>query len=78
MIHIILLVLSILYTQVCVIFAGCSIMPNVEGHVDIPISWNSIKERAFFECSILVSVNIPDNVKFIAEKAFASCHGLKT
>ena len=68
--------------------AGVTSSPNgvkYSGSVDIPPSFTynnveykvtSIGSFAFYECSSLTSVTIPNNVKSIGESAFHNCTGL--
>ena len=48
-----------------VVYAGCAITPDGNGHVDIPSSWTTIGKWAFRECTSLTSITIPDNVTTI-------------
>ena len=51
---------------VCVVvYAGCAITPDSNGHVNIPSSWTKIGYNAFKECTSLTSVTIPDGVTTI-------------
>lgn len=47
-------------------------------NITLPASLAYIGDRAFYNCSNLVSVNIPDNVKEIGDSAFAICKSLVT
>ena len=42
--------LVMLVTQLNLVLAGCKILPDESGHVDIPGSWESIDEKAFAQC----------------------------
>ena len=76
-------------TELSVSYRGSSFSSypdEYSGNVVIPesVTYNgatypvtSIGERAFFECSSLTSVTIPNSVTDIGENAFRSCSGLK-
>ncbi len=56
---------------------------SVSGHLTIPSKLNgcpvvSINDNAFYNCSELVSVTIPDTVNNIGETAFSSCGKLES
>ena len=70
--------LLVLATQLTLVFAGCAIQPDANGHVDIPSSWKSIGEYAFSRCSSLKTVSIGNSVTTIGEDAFSRCSSLKT
>ena len=64
---------------VCVVvYAGCAITPDSNGHVDIPSSWTEIGVYAFSYCTSLVSVTIPDSVVIIQYAAFEGNSNLET
>ena len=71
-------ILLVLARQITLAFARCAIQPDVNGHVDIPSSWTSINEKAFYQCSNLKTVSIPHGVKRIEMAAFYKCATLKT
>ena len=66
-IHFVFVVLS---TQLAMIYGGCSIPPDSNGHVNIPSDWTSIPFEAFFECNGLISVTIGNSVTAL-DNAFA-------
>ena len=60
----ILLLIWINFIPICM--AGCAITPDKDGHVTIPDDWSglangAIPSQAFFGCSALQSVIIPDS-----------------
>ena len=59
--------------QISRIDAGCAITPDEAGHVDIPSDWTSIDGNAFYGCSSLKTVSIPDSVTSIGEYALQYC-----
>jgi hypothetical protein len=65
-------ILLVIATQITLIFAGCAIRPDANGHVDIPSSWTSIGYVAFQGCSSLKTVYIPNSVTSIGDRAFAT------
>ncbi len=65
-------ILLVLATQLTLVFAGCAIEPDANGHVDIPSSWASIGNGAFSHCSSLKTVSIPDSVTTIGNAAFST------
>ncbi len=67
-----------LVLHLTVIFAGCSIEPNKDGHVDIPDDWTSIEDGAFTSCSSLITFYIPTSVTTIGYKSFEDCTELKS
>ena len=67
----------LLYSCV-VVYAGCAITPDSNGHVYIPSSWATIENRAFYYCTSLKSVTIPDSVSTIGDSAFHTCTSLKS
>ena len=58
------------------VYAGCTITPDSNGHVDIPSSWTTIDSSAFSQCTSLTSVTIGDSVKSIGAWAFRECTSL--
>jgi hypothetical protein len=52
---------------------GCTIVPDANGNVVIPITWSIIPSKAFYQCSNLKSVTFPSNtiVTEIEDDAFA-------
>ena len=68
----------VLARQLTLVFAGCAIEPDANGHVDIPNSWTTIGDRAFYGCSSLETVSIPDSVMSIGSSAFYKCTSLET
>ena len=62
-------ILLVLARQLTLVFAGCAIQPDANGHVDIPSSWKSIGVKAFSYCISLETVSIPDSVTSIGAKA---------
>ena len=59
------LVVAVIATQLELVHAECAITPDGNGHVDIPSTWTEIDNQAFYQCTSLKSVNIPDSVTFI-------------
>ena len=58
---------------ICVrVYAGCAIVPDSNGHVDIPSTWTSIGYKAFQSCRSLTTITIPDSVKTIGSYAFSN------
>ena len=55
-------ILLVIATQLTPVFSGCAIQPDANGHVDIPSSWVSIGKEAFYECTSLRNVSIPEKV----------------
>lgn len=55
------------------ILTGCN--PDIV-KADIPDGVTAIRNYAFYDCTSLKSINIPDNVKFIDESAFWYCDDL--
>ena len=49
---------------------------NGVGHIDFTEPITSIGDRAFYYCSSLTSVTIPDSVTSIGSRAFSGCTGL--
>ena len=68
-----LFIANIFTSSIC--DAECEIPPT-NGHVDIPNTWTSIGEKAFYLCSGLTSVTIPKSVTSIGNSAFWGCSGL--
>ncbi len=58
-------VLITLALQLTRVYAGCAITP-VNGHVDIPDGTTSIGHSAFYGCTSLETLSIPDSVKSIS------------
>ena len=50
--------------------------PIVDGKAVIPPGTQSVPDNAFWQCSSLVSVNIPSSVASIGDSAFAYCSSL--
>ena len=71
-------ILLVLARQLTLVFAGCAIEPDANGHVDIPSSWTSIGGSVFHRCHSLTTVSIPDNVTSIGGYAFYGCSSLET
>ena len=71
------LVLLLLATEISVVYSGCVITPDGNGHVTIPETYSSISPEAFIECTALKSVAIPDSVTSIGSRAFAFCSSLE-
>lgn len=71
---IILSTLALRYQELAVL-GICAIDP-VDGHVDIPSSWDSIPEFAFDDCAALSTVNIPSSIHSIGMMAFDNCTSL--
>eukprot|EP00039_Didymoeca_costata_P020248 m.340594 g.340594 ORF g.340594 m.340594 type:complete len:278 (+) comp19402_c0_seq1:268-1101(+) len=62
-----LLVLTCVFNSV---YGECWIQPDENGHVDIPENFTEIPDRAFYKCTLLVSINIPHSVTTISSHAF--------
>ena len=60
------------------VYAGCAITPNSDGHVDIPSSLTTIDKDAFYRCTSLKSVTIPESVTTIGTGAFRECTSLRS
>jgi len=71
---------------VAICMAGCAITPDSNGHVTIPNTWTNIPgdgswpytNSAFYMCTSLKSVTIPDSVKYIGQGAFMYCTALQS
>lgn len=57
-------------------YSGSVVIPENVTYNDVTYSVTSIANDAFFNCSGLTSVEIPDNVKTIGYSAFAYCNSL--
>ena len=55
---------------------GCAIQPDAHGHVNYPPGETSIGDGAFYSCSSLVSITLPDSLKIIGMEAFSKCSNL--
>ena len=64
-------ILILIATQITMVFAGCAIQPDANGHVDIPNSWTTVPHNAFCDCVALNSVIIPSTVEVFEQGAFA-------
>ena len=67
-----------LFAHLPVIFAGCAIEPDNDGHVNIPGTWTKVDKEAFYYCDLLKSVNISNGVTSIGDEAFSRCGNLKS
>ena len=56
--------------------SGDVVIPSSVEHNNVTYSVTSIGSRAFYGCSGLPSVTIPNGVTYIEESAFAGCRGL--
>ena len=65
-----------LFALLPVIFAGCAIEPDSDGHVNIPGNWTKVDKEAFYRCDLLKSVNISNGVTSIGDEAFSWCGNL--
>ena len=59
-----------------VVYSGAVIIPSSVSYDGITYSVTSIGDYAFFKCSSLTSVTIPNSVTSIGEKAFYGCSGI--
>ena len=59
-----------------VVYSGAVIIPSSVSYDGITYSVTSIGDYAFFKCSSLTSVTIPNSVTSIGEWAFEGCSGL--
>ena len=57
-------------------YSGDVIIPESVTYNDVKYSVTEIEEDAFYDCSGLTSVSIPDSVTEIGEYAFDGCSGL--
>ena len=75
-------ILLVLWSNlVAICMAGCAITPDENGHVTIPDDWSelvngTIPALAFYQCSALQSVTIPDSVTSISYWSFYQCSAL--
>ena len=71
-------ILILIATQITMVFAGCAIQPDANGHVDIPSNWKGIGSGrySFKDCTSLKTVSIPASVTSIDYMAFADCSSL--
>ena len=72
------LVLLLLATGISVVYSGCAITPDGNGHVTIPETYSSISPKAFYNCTDLKAVSIPDSVTSIGSESFAYCSSLES
>ena len=57
-------------------YSGSINIPSSIKVNDVDYAVTSIGDRAFYECSGLTSVTIPNSVTSIGNSAFSNCHGL--
>ena len=57
-------------------YTGNVVIPEELTYMDRTRKVTSIDERAFYNCSGLISVTIPNNVTIIGQEAFNSCAGI--
>ena len=60
----------VIATQLSLVYAGCAITPDANGHVTIPDGVKSIRKGAFYKCTTLISVSIPDSVTHLGNHSF--------
>lgn len=63
-------------TVLQIVMSKCQVTP-VDGHVDIPLEWTEIPDRAFEFCDPLESVTIHNGIKEIGWMAFYHARNLK-
>ena len=54
-------------------YSGDIVIPNVVSYQDVDYNVTCIGNSAFFGCSYLTSVTIPNSVTSIGEEAFSNC-----
>ena len=59
-------------------YSGDFVIPNEITYNDVIYSVTSIGKKAFYNCTGLTSITIPNSVTSIGEKAFYDCTGLKS
>ena len=57
-------------------YSGDIIIPETVTYEDVEYNVSSIAEKAFYSCSELTSINIPNSVNSIGDYAFSSCTNL--
>jgi len=57
-------------------YSGYIKIPNEAVHNNVTYSVTSIGSRAFYKCSDLTAVKIPNSVTSIDDEAFSGCHAL--
>lgn len=67
---------SVTVTQKIGSYSGEVIIPKEIKYLNANLAVTSIDDMAFYDCSGLTSVTIPNSVKSIGSSAFNSCHGL--
>lgn len=67
---------SVTVTQKIGSYSGEVIIPNEIKYLNANLAVTSIDDRAFYDCSGLTSVTIPNSVKSIGNSAFCLCTGL--
>ena len=56
--------------------AGCVITPDANGHVDYPAGETSMGSNAFYQCTSLRTITLPDSLTSIGTSAFYYCTSL--
>ena len=63
-------VLVLVSVQLTIVSARCAITPNAQGHVTIPHGVKSIGRVAFYKCTTLKTVTLPDTITHIGNHSF--------
>ena len=55
---------------------GCAILPDGNGHVDVPHGTTSIPSLAYHDCYSLRTITFPSSLSSVGDQVFRNCRNL--